>query len=79
MWYERMTENVARRGWRKSPTQTPDEFVARIEDAAVRQRVAEFTRHYKARASTIPSKMCCACRSCMRRFQEVAADSFIRG
>ncbi len=48
MWYERMTDNVARRGWRKSPTQTPDEFVARIEDAGVRQRVAEFTRHYQS-------------------------------
>ena len=33
IWYERMTDNVARRGWRKSPTQTPDEFVARIDDA----------------------------------------------
>lgn len=48
MWYERMTENVARRGWRKSPTQTPDEFVAGIEDAGVRHRVAEFTRHYQS-------------------------------
>ncbi len=48
IWYERMTESVARRGWRKSPTQTPDEFVARIDNAAVRQRVAEFTRHYQS-------------------------------
>ncbi len=48
IWYERMTENVARRGWRKSPGQTPDEFVARIDDAQVRQRVAEFTRHYQS-------------------------------
>ncbi len=48
IWYERMTENVARRGWRKSPTQTPDEFVARIDDVGVRQRVAEFTRHYQS-------------------------------
>ncbi len=48
IWYERMTENVARRGWRKSPTQTPNEFVARIDNAAVRQRVAEFTRHYES-------------------------------
>ena len=48
IWYERMTESVARRGWRKSPTQTPDEFVARIEDAGVRERVAEFTRHYES-------------------------------
>ena len=43
-----MTKSVARRGWRKSPTQTPDEFVARIDDAGVRQRVAEFTRHYES-------------------------------
>ena len=48
IWYERMTDVVARRGWRKSPTQTPDEFVSRIDDAGVRQRVAEFTRHYES-------------------------------
>ncbi len=48
LWYERMTERVARLGWRKSPTQTPDEFVARIDDASVRRRVAEFTRHYES-------------------------------
>jgi hypothetical protein len=48
IWYERMMDSVARRGWRKSPTQTPDEFVARIDDAGVRLRVAEFTRHYES-------------------------------
>ena len=48
IWYERMTKNVARRGWRKLPTQTPDEFVSGIEDAGVRERVAEFTRHYES-------------------------------
>jgi protein-glutamine gamma-glutamyltransferase len=48
IWYERMTKIVARRGWRKSPSQTPDEFVSKIEDAAVRQRVAEFTRRYQS-------------------------------
>jgi hypothetical protein len=48
IWYERMTRNVARRGWRKLPTQTPDEFVSGIEDARVRERVAEFTRHYES-------------------------------
>ncbi len=47
IWYERMTEIVARRGWRKSPTQTPEEFVSRIDDARVREKVAEFTRHYE--------------------------------
>jgi hypothetical protein len=48
LWYGRMTENVARRGWRKSPAQTPGEFVARIDDAVVRERVAEFTRRYES-------------------------------
>jgi len=48
IWYERMTIRVARRGWRKSPTQTPDEFVSGIDDAGVRERVAEFTRHYES-------------------------------
>jgi transglutaminase-like putative cysteine protease len=47
IWYERMTKRMARRGWRKSPTQTPDEFVSAIDDAGVRERVAEFTRHYE--------------------------------
>ena len=45
IWYERMTKIVARRGWRKSPTQTPDEFVCLIEDAGVR---AEGRRIYPA-------------------------------
>jgi protein-glutamine gamma-glutamyltransferase len=48
VWYERMTKRVARRGWHKLPTQTPDEFVYRIEDAGVRERVAKFTRHYES-------------------------------
>jgi hypothetical protein len=48
IWYERMTKRMARRGWCKSPTQTPDEFVSAIDDADVRERVAEFTRHYES-------------------------------
>ena len=44
----RMIRDVGRRGWRKSPTQTPEEFVARIDDTRVRPRVAEFTRHYES-------------------------------
>lgn len=48
IWYERMTKSVARRGWQKSPTQTPHEFVARIDHAGTRRRVAEFTRHYES-------------------------------
>jgi hypothetical protein len=48
IWYERMTKIVARRGWHKSPTQTPNEFVSRIDDVNIRKRVAEFTRHYES-------------------------------
>jgi len=47
IWYERMTREVERLGWRKSATQTPGEFAARIENAELRTRVAEFTRHYE--------------------------------
>ena len=48
VWYERMTEVVAQRGWNKSPTQTPEEFIRLIEDDDIRRRVAEFTRHYES-------------------------------
>jgi hypothetical protein len=48
IWYERMTRLVARQGWRKSPVQTPGEFVVSIEDAAIRSRVEEFTRRYES-------------------------------
>jgi hypothetical protein len=48
IWYERMTENVGRRGWHKLPTQTPAEFVGLIDDSGVRAKVAEFTRHYES-------------------------------
>jgi hypothetical protein len=47
IWYERMTRTIARRGWHKSPNQTPAEFAASIQDKAVRQRVSAFTRHYE--------------------------------
>jgi hypothetical protein len=48
IWYERMTAVMGRRGWRKSPTQTPEEFIRLIADDAVRLKVAEFTRHYES-------------------------------
>jgi protein-glutamine gamma-glutamyltransferase len=47
IWYERMTHLVARHGWRKSPCQTPSEFVMTIEDPVVRRSVEEFTRRYE--------------------------------
>ena len=48
IWYERMTRLVEQRGWPKSPTQTASEFVCRIEDVILRERVAKFTRHYES-------------------------------
>jgi transglutaminase-like putative cysteine protease len=47
IWYERTTRMIARRGWLKSPAQTPGEFVTSIEDAAVRESMAQFTLSYE--------------------------------
>jgi protein-glutamine gamma-glutamyltransferase len=47
IWYHRMTRLLARRGWRKSPSQTASEFLAMIEDSKLQSRVQEFTRHYQ--------------------------------
>jgi protein-glutamine gamma-glutamyltransferase len=47
IWYERMTRRLRRRGWHKSPEQTPAEFTRRIDEPSVQQRVAEFTRNYE--------------------------------
>jgi hypothetical protein len=48
IWYERMTRMLAGKGWRKSPAHTPEEFLVCIEDEAMRESVAEFTRHYES-------------------------------
>jgi hypothetical protein len=48
VWYERMTRMLARRGWNKSPTHTPKEFLTCIQDEAMRESVATFTRHYES-------------------------------
>jgi len=47
IWYARMTRFVARRGWRKSPSHTPAEFVTLIEDSHLRASVERFTQHYE--------------------------------
>jgi protein-glutamine gamma-glutamyltransferase len=47
VWYERMTRTLARRGWRKSPLQTPQEFLQSISEPGLRARVEEFTWHYE--------------------------------
>ena len=43
-----MTRMLASKGWRKSPAQTPEEFLICIEDEAMRESVAKFTRHYES-------------------------------
>jgi protein-glutamine gamma-glutamyltransferase len=48
MWYERMSRYLARRGVRKSTTQTAREFVRVIEDERVRARVGKFTDAYES-------------------------------
>lgn len=47
IWYERMLQQMARRGWHKTPSQTPEEFAAGIPDSALRRRVVDFTGHYE--------------------------------
>jgi hypothetical protein len=48
LWYDRMVVRMARRGWRKSPSQTPLDFVAAIQEAELQKRVASFTRAYES-------------------------------
>ena len=48
LWYDRMVGRMARIGWRKSPSQTPLDFVATIHEAALQKKVARFTRAYES-------------------------------
>jgi transglutaminase-like putative cysteine protease len=48
MWYDRMARLVARRGIRRSPAQTPQEFVTKIEDVRLREPVSRFTEVYES-------------------------------
>jgi len=47
IWYGRMLRSLGRRGWRKSPEQTPKEFVEIVADPALHAPLAEFTDHYE--------------------------------
>ena len=48
LWYDRMVTRMARVGWRKSPSQTPCDFVAAIQEPNLRQKVDAFTRAYES-------------------------------
>jgi hypothetical protein len=43
-----MVGRMARLGWRKSPSETPLDFVAAIQEAALQKKVARFTRAYES-------------------------------
>jgi len=48
LWYNRMVSRMARLGWRKSPSQTPLDFVVAIQEPALQKKVARFTRAYES-------------------------------
>jgi hypothetical protein len=48
IWYELMARYLARRGLKKSTTQTAQEFVHVIEDVQLRARVGLFTDAYES-------------------------------
>lgn len=47
IWYARLTRTLARRGWRKLPAQTPQEYATTISDQSLRNAVERFTSHYE--------------------------------
>ena len=48
LWYERMLRSLARRGWRKSPSETPRDFVTAIQEPRLQRKVAAFTHAYES-------------------------------
>ena len=48
LWYEQMLRRMAHHGWRKSPSQTPRDFVVAIQEPGLQKGVAEFTRAYES-------------------------------
>lgn len=47
LWYQKMLGTVARRGWKKLPAQTPEEFAAAIKDEPLKKHVMTFIEHYE--------------------------------
>ncbi|MGH9501103.1 MAG: transglutaminase TgpA family protein [Terriglobales bacterium] len=47
IWYERVLQMLAKRGWQKLPAQTPTEFVAAFKDETMRDPLARFAEHYE--------------------------------
>ncbi|HTS58388.1 MAG TPA: DUF3488 and transglutaminase-like domain-containing protein [Terriglobales bacterium] len=47
LWYERSIRALAKRGFPKSPVQTPEEFLHSIPDRALREPISRLTEHYQ--------------------------------
>ena len=47
IWYERTLRALAKRGFRKRPAQTPEEFLRSIEDGKLREPISRLTEHYE--------------------------------
>jgi len=47
IWYQRLLRFLARRGFDRAPGQTPQEFMAEIEEPTIREKVADFVLHYE--------------------------------
>jgi len=70
LWYDKMVGRMARLGWRKSPSQTPKDFVAAIREPALQTRVATFTRAYESARFGKSAK---DAESLPKLFEEIAA------
>lgn len=47
IWYGRVLKLLSKRGIRKAPTQTPQEFISTVSSFPVRRRLENFTDHYE--------------------------------
>lgn len=47
LWYQRVNRTVAKRGFKREPSQTPSEFAAGIADVRLRHAVKDFTQAYE--------------------------------
>jgi len=47
IWYLRLLRFLARRGFEKTPGQTPQEFVRSIEEPTIRSEISQFIRYYE--------------------------------
>ena len=47
IWYGRMLKQTAKRGWQKTPAQTPEEFALSIQDPGLQRQISRFTERYE--------------------------------